>query len=295
MIEHKDQQLSVRKKCELLGVTRSRMYYRGKKDNSDDVDIMKEIRETYEKTPFYGYRRIHAVLKRKGYRINRKKVQRLMKAAGVQAIYPKPKTTKKNVQHKIYPYLLKDVVIDRPNVAWEADITYIRIKHGFVYLFGIIDVFSRKIMGWQLSPFLDTQPCLEALEFGLQQGKPIILNTDQGSQFTSNAWISKVKSVDIQVSMDGKGRWADNVHIERFWRSLKYESVFLQQFENVAQAKKAIDQYINFYNQERPHQSLTYKTPNEVYCAYETNETEEKLWFSLKKNDLTNQACLQGH
>ena len=195
------------------------MYYREKRDHSGDVTIMKEIRGIYEKTPFYGYRRIHAELKRKGYFINRKKVQRLMKSAGAQAIYPKPKTTKKNIQHKIYPYLLKDIVIDKPNIAWEADITYIRTKRGFVYLVGIIDVFSRRIMGWQLSPFLDTQPCLEALEFALQHEKPIILNTDQGSQFTSNAWIAKVKNANIQVSMDGKGRWADNVHIERFWRS----------------------------------------------------------------------------
>ena len=188
-----------------------------------------------------------------------------MKLAGIQAIYQKKKTTIRNAAHKVYPYLLRDMKIDRPNVAWGVDITYIRVKSGFVYLVGIIDIFSRRIMGWSISIFLETQSCLDAYDKALALAKPDILNSDQGCQFTSEAWTSKLAADGIKASMDGKGRWADNVYIERFWRSLKYESVYLQNFETVAQARVAIAQYIEFYNQERPHQVLEYKTPDAVY------------------------------
>jgi len=262
MIEHENITLSVRKQCSLLAVTRSRVYYSCKRIDDNAVTIMNEMREIYEKHPFYGYRRMHVVLNQKGYIINRKRVQRLMNIAGIQAIYPKKKTTKRNKSHKIYPYLLRDIKIDRPNAVWGVDITYIRMKFGFVYLVALIDVFSRKIMGWSLSIFLETQPCLDAYIQALELAKPEILNSDQGCQFTSDAWISKLAGDGIKISMDGKGRWADNVYIERFWRSLKYESVFLQSFETVAQSRKVIEQYIRFYNQERPHQALGYKTPD---------------------------------
>ena len=282
MIEHNNTQLSVRKQCSLLTVNRSRIYYRSKRVDIDAVAIMNEMRDLYEKCPFYGYRRMHACLVRKGHAINRKRVQRLMKLAGIQAIYPKKNTTKRNHTHAIYPYLLKGLTIDRPNQVWEVDITYIRVRRGFVYLVGIIDIFSRKIIGWSMSVFLDVTPCLEAYENTLVYGKPDILNSDQGCQFTSTAWTSRMIKDGIKVSMDGKGRWADNIYIERFWRSLKYESVFLQSFETVAQAREAIAQYINFYNQERPHQALGYETPDAVYQKY-INIPEKEKWNNTKE------------
>jgi len=274
MIEHKNPKLSVRKQCLMLDVSRSQIYYSSKQVNEDEVAIMNEMRDIYEKHPYYGYRRMHVVLKQRGYIMNRKKVQRLMKLAGIQAIYPKKKTTIRNKAHEVYPYLLRDMTIDRPNAAWGVDITYIKVGAGFVYLVGIIDIFSRKIMGWSMSVFLETQPCLDAYNQALLLAKPEILNSDQGCQFTSNAWTSKLAEDGVKVSMDGRGRWADNIQIERFWRSLKYEAVYLQSFDNVDQARADIAQYINFYNQERPHQALGYKTPDQVY--YENIKKNER-------------------
>jgi len=268
MIEHDNIQLSVRKQCLLLAVTRSQVYYSSKRVDEDVVTIMNEMRELYEKHPFYGYRRMHVALKQKGYIINRKKVQRLMKLAGIQAIYPRKKTTTRNILHKVYPYLLRNIKLDHPNAAWGVDLTYIRMKSGFVYLVGMIDIFSRRIMGWSLSVFLEVQPCLDAYNKAIALAKPEILNSDQGCQFTSEAWTTKLMEDGVKISMDGKGRWADNIHIERFWRSLKYESVYLQSFETIAQARIAITQYIDFYNHQRPHQALGYKTPDEIYQQY---------------------------
>ena len=227
---------------------------------------MNEIRDIYERHPYYGYRKIHNVLGRRGFKLNIKKVRRLMNLTGLKAVAPyKKKTSILNKNHKVYPYLLKGLKINHPNQVWKTDITYIKIKSGFIYLVCIIDVFSRKIMGWKISPFLDTQPCIEALEMARMHNKPEILNSDQGCQFTSNAWTKRLEEDDIKISMDGKGRWADNIIIERFWRSLKYEAVYLNCFENIAQANKGIGNYINFYNNERPHQALNYKTPSEVF------------------------------
>ncbi len=293
MIEHNNKKPSIRKQCELLTVNRSRVYYSKKEVCMEDVVMMNEIRDIYEKCPFYGYRRMHAVLIQKGYTINRKKVQRLMQLAGIKAIYPKKKTTKRNQEHRVYPYLLKDLKINRPNQAWQVDITYIKVKRGFVYLVALLDIFSRKIVGWNMSIFLDTVSCLDALDKALQIGQPDILNSDQGCQFTSEVWISKLNEEKIEISMDGKGRWADNVYIERFWRSLKYESVFLQSFDSVTQAREAIGRYIGFYNRERPHQALGYKTPDAVYYNYKnTNESEEKiqnfLFSTSSKREFTN-------
>ena len=265
MIEHAGQDLSVRRKCELLDVNRNRLYYKKRPPKEEDAKIMSVMIDIYQRHPFYGYRRMHAVLKKRGYAVNRKKVQRLMLLAGLQAICPKKRTTIKNSSHKTYPFLLPSKDISHPNVAWEVDITYIKTSRGFVYLACLIDIFSRRIMGRSLSISLDTKLCMDALEDALRNAKPEVINSDQGCQFTSLQWTKKLKDEGIEISMDGKGRWADNIYIERFWRSLKYESVFLNSFETVAQARSAIEEYIEFYNHERPHQALGYETPDSVY------------------------------
>lgn len=277
----------MRKQCKLLTVNRSQLYYACKQNNENDITIMNELRKIYVKRPFYGYRRMHAVLENQGYSISRKKVQRLMGLAELKAVHPKKKTTTRNPAHKTYPYLLKNVTIDKPNIAWEVDITYIKVKTGFVYLVGIIDVFSRKIMGWNVSAFLETKSCLDAYDKAVKLAKPIILNSDQGCQFTSEAWTSKMAADGIKISMDGRGRWADNIHIERFWRSIKYEAVFLQSFDSVKEACTAIAQYIEFYNQQRPHQALGYRTPDSIYQQYtRKNEREAKKQSNSKKECL---------
>jgi putative transposase len=284
MVEHEHAGLSVRRQCVLLGVNRSNTYYASKTVAEKDIDIMNEMRCLFQESPFYGYRRINAALQNNGYVINHKKVHRLMQVAGLKALYPKKNLSIKNHAHKIYPYLLCDLKIDRPNQVWQTDITYIKIRHGFVYLVCIIDAFSRKIMGWHMSPFLDTEMCMQAFYKAIIFAKPEILNSDQGCQFTSELWTSTLTKNNIQISMDGKGRWADNICIERFWRSLKYESVFLHSFDSVLQAQEATDRYIKFYNNLRLHQALNYKTPNHVYDMNLTSKDKEfKCFDSLKK------------
>lgn len=247
------------------------MYYKKNPLSPLDIEIMNEMVDINRQIPFYGYRRVKVELKTRGYTINHKKTQRLMKLVGLKALYPKKKTTKINITHKKYPYLLRDIVIDYPNKAWDIDITYIKIKFGYVYLVCLIDIFSRKIMGWCLSPYLDTLPSLEALEKALKLGYPSIINSDQGCQYTSDKWVSALIEKKIQISMDGKGRWADNIYIERFWRSIKYECLYLHSFETVVEAREILGNYIEFYNQLRPHQSLEYKTPNFVYMNYQNS------------------------
>lgn len=241
------------------------MYYKHKNSENNDAIIMNEMREIYQKSSFYGYRRMTVALREKGFVINHKKVFALQKAAGIQAIYPTKKTTIRNQAHTVFPYLLRKLVIDRPNQVWQVDITYIKIRGGFVYLIAFIDVFSRKIMGWSLSTSLDTKSCLDALENYAQHGFPEIINSDQGCQFTSEAWITTLQKLNIAISMDGKGRWADNVYIERLWRTIKYELVFLHSFDTVAQVRAALDEYIKFYNTKRYHSKLNYHTPDTVF------------------------------
>lgn len=272
-IEHFHRKLSVKRKCELFKVARSRVYYCKKSVPDDDIRLMNEMREIYTQYPFYGYRRIHATLRRKGYMHNHKRTERLMRIAGLQAIYPHKKTTVRNNAHAIFPYLLRNLKIERPNQIWSVDITYIKIRSGFVYLVCLIDVYSRKIMGWAVSISLDVDVCLRALEDALYRYVPEIINSDQGCQFTSHKWVDKLKYEKISISMDGKGRWADNIYIERFWRSIKYEAVYLQSFETVKQACVGLAHYIEFYNSIRPHQALGYKTPDQIF--------EE--WFSVDK------------
>jgi len=288
MIEHLKGELSLRRQCELLGVNRSRMYYQERPVDDQDVKIMNEMIGINTQMPFYGYRRMNLELAACGYKINHKKTHRLMQQTGLKALYPKKKTTIQNQAHKKYPYLLRDLIIDRPNQAWSVDITYIKIRNGYVYLVCLIDVFSRKIMGWRLSPYLDTQASLDALEDALKIGTPEIVNSDQGCQYTSDEWTTTLIEKNIKISMDGKGRWADNIYIERFWRSLKYESLYLHSFETVVEAREVLGRYIVFYNQRRFHQALAYKTPDSVYMGYQNQGRQD----NVLSRDLTLETVL---
>jgi len=250
-------------------MNRSSLYYENKPATENDIVLMNEIYDIYNEWSFYGYRKIHAVLGSRGYKVNRKKVQRLMQLIGLKAVWPGKKTSVRDYKQAVHPYLLKDLVIDRPNLVWQVDITYIKIRTGFVYLVCLIDVYSRRIMGWNISVFLDTNSCEQALDAALPDGKPEIVNSDQGCQFTSESWCNLLKNHNIKISMDGKGRWADNVYVERLWRTIKYELVYLHRFETVTEARHAIAAYINFYNMQRPHQSLGYKVPDAVYKEFE--------------------------
>jgi putative transposase len=231
-----------------------------------DLELMRKIDECHLERPFYGSRRLKDWLELLGYAVSRKKVQRLMREMGLTALYPKRNLSKRNQAHKVYPYLLKGLVIDRPNQVWAADVTYLPMAKGFLYLVAIIDWYSRKVLAWELSNSMDTSFCVDALETALRKyGKPEIFNTDQGSQFTSEAFTSVLKENDIRISMDGKGRWVDNVFVERLWRSLKYEEVYLKGYANVTEARKSISAYLDFFNRDRRHQSLDRRTPDQVY------------------------------
>lgn len=257
--------LSIRCQAELLSLSRSAMYYKPRMAAVLEVCIANEISEIWLESPFYGRRRIAAALERRGHCVNEKRVRRLMRAMKIEAIYPKPKLSQANVAHKRYPYLLRNRELLGANQAWCTDITYIKIASGFVYLVGLIDVYSRYVVAWKLSITLDTEFCLSMLKEGLGKAVPGIINSDQGCQFTSAAWIEMVENAGVQVSMDGRGRWADNIPIERFWRTLKYENVFLQCFESVSDARQKLGEFIEFYNERRLHQSLDYATPSEVW------------------------------
>lgn len=234
----------------------------------DDVTLMNEIREIWLKIPFYGYRRITQELRDQGRQINRKKVQRLMQLMGIQAIYPKPKTSIKNKAHQIYPYLLKGLEISHINEVWEVDITYLKLRNGFMYLVAIIDLYSRYIVGWELSNTLDADFCVNLLQRTLEVAKPTIMNSDQGCQFTSEEWINTLKAHSVKISMDGKGRCLDNIYIERFWRSFKYENFYLADYQQVDELRKGVKNYIEFYNHRRWHQALDYKTPAKIYVEH---------------------------
>jgi putative transposase len=264
-IDKKHPTLSVRKQSELLGINRSGIYYQCRNPDKD-VLLMNVIRDIWLAYPFYGYRKITIILRRDYKKeINKKRVLRLMQEAGIQAIYPKPKLSMGNKAHKVYPYLLKGMRITKPNQVWMVDITYLKLHGRFVYLVALIDVYSRYIVGWNLSFDLDTANCLNALEMALKQGKADIVNSDQGTQFTSGDWIDALNDYGIQISMDGKGRCIDNIYIERFWRTIKYEAIFLNDYEDYKALYDGVKNYIKFYLEERPHQALNYRTPKELY------------------------------
>jgi putative transposase len=265
MIDRKHEHLSIRRQCAALGIWRSNVYYCAEV-RSDESILANEIHEIWLDMPQYGYRKITAELQKRSHKVNRKRVLRMMRDMCIQALYPKPKTTKINSEHKKYPYLLRDLKITGPNHVWATDITYIRLPSGFVYLVVIIDIYSRFIVSWSLSTTLETDFCLESLNAALKNGKkPKILNTDQGVQFTSIMWIQTVEGNGIKVSMDGIRRWVDNVFVERFWRTVKHEHILLHAFETIKEARKSIGQFIDVYNHKRLHQSLGYRTPAEVY------------------------------
>jgi putative transposase len=248
-----------------VGLNRSTFYYTPAQESDFNLHLMRLIDEQYTKTPFYGWPRMTAYLRREGYVVNHKRVQRLMRKMDLQAIYPKRRTSVAAAGHKIYPYLLRNLAITRPNQVWSADITYIPMLHGFMYLVAIMDWYSRYVVAWQLSNTLDGRFCLDALEQSLVQGPPEIFNTDQGAQFTALAFTSRLEGAEIRVSMDGRGRALDNVFIERLWRSVKYENVYLHEYATVPELVKGLGQYFEFYNYERPHQSLSYQVPAEVH------------------------------
>jgi putative transposase len=277
MIARAHPRLSIIEQCALLKVPRSTLYYQPKPASDDDLALMRRIDEIYTKWPFYGSRRLVAQLRGEGHDVNRKRVRRLMRLMGIEAIYQKPNTSRKHPGHKIYPYLLRNLVIDRANQVWCADITYIPMAHGFVYLVAVMDWFSRRVLAWRVSITLDTDFCVEALQDAINcYGKPDIFNTDQGVQFTAAAFITILSAQGVAISMDGKGRFLDNIFIERLWRSLKYEEVFIKAYASVAQARAGIGAWLVFYNNERKHQSLGYRTPADIFavsqlCGYVHN------------------------
>ena len=259
--------LSVRRQCELLGVNRAGLYYEPVGESEENLLLMRLLDEQYTRAPFYGSRRMTAWLATQGHEVNRKRISRLMQVMGVEAVYPKPKLSQPGEGHQIYPYLLRGVTVDRVNQVWSTDITYIRMAQGFVYLVAVMDWFSRYVLSWSLSLTLEIDFCLEALKSAFRRGQPEIFNSDQGSHFTSEKFTAALKARQIAISMDGRGRCMDNIWIERLGRSLKYEEVYLKDYESVTEARAGIERYFRFYNHERLHQSLGYRTPAAVHLV----------------------------
>jgi len=262
MVERARPALSVRRQCELLRVSRSGLYYEPEPTDPEQLALMRRIDEIHLKYPFYGSRKVSLELRKEGRDINRKCVQRLMRLMGIEAMAPGPSTSAPHPEHPKYPYLLRGLTVSRVNQVWSTDITYIPMREGFLYLVAIMDWYSRRVLSWRLSNTMDSNFCVTALEEALRRfGKPEIFNSDQGAQFTAEAFTTPLRERGIAISMDGKGRCLDNVFVERLWRSLKYEEVYLHAYDNAAEARAAIGRYLNFYNDERPHQALGYQTP----------------------------------
>jgi putative transposase len=265
LVEVNHPELSVRRQCELLGLARSTFYYEPSGETPENLRLMRMIDELYTACPFYGSRKITEELTHRGEEVNRKRVQRLMRIMGLEAIYPKPRLSVAGRGHKIYPYLLRGVKIERPDQVWSADITYVPLPTGFMYLAAVIDWFSRYVIAWKLSNTLEGSFCTEMLDEALKGGKPEVFNTDQGVQFTAAAFVGRLESAGVAVSMDGRGRALDNVFVERVWRSVKYEDIYIRGYETVAELLEGLIRYFAFYNQERLHQTLGYETPAVVY------------------------------
>lgn len=250
-----------------MGLNRASFYYQPAQESDLNLTLMRLIDEQYLKTPFYGWPKMTVSLQKAGYPINHKRVQRLMQLMGLQAVGPKPGTSQPAPEHKIYPYLLRGLAITRPNQVWSADITYVPLSGGFMYLVAIIDWFSRYVLAWQLSNTLDGYFCLEVLHQALQRGQPEIFNTDQGAQFTASAFTGRLEAAHIRISMDGRGRALDNIFVERLWRTVKYEDIYLKEYATVPALITGLTRYFTFYNEERFHQSLAYRTPAEVHFS----------------------------
>ncbi len=293
LIDKGHKKLSISRQCGLLELNRSSYYFKPKGFDAEDYAIMRKMDEIFTEHPYYGTRRMKHVLRIEGYKIGRKRIKRYYEILGMEAIYPKMNLSRRNQAHKVYPYLLKGLEIERPNQVWSADITFVRLRQGFVYLVAIIDWYSRYVLSWKVSISLNSDFCVEALQEAMDlYGRPDIFNTDQGVQFTSQAFVMILQANQISVSMDGKGRALDNVFIERFWRSLKQEKIYRIELETVKEAKQAIEEYMDFYNNQRPHQSLDYKVPREIHF-------KETLPIEMmdKSNDLptVQQALQQQH
>ena len=265
LVETGHPRLSLRRQCALLGLARGSWYDQPVGPSAEDVELMRVLDEQYTATPFYGIRRMTAWLRSRGYAVNHKRVGRLLRQMGLEAIYPKPRLSQPAAGHVIYPYLLRGITVNRVNQVWSADITYIRLASGFVYLVAVIDWFSRYVLSWAVSITMDVAFCVEALEQALRHGQPEIFNTDQGAQFTSLAFTERLKTGGIRISMDGRGRALDHVFVERLWRSVKYEEVYLRDYQSVWDARQSLARYFGFYNEVRLHQALGYRTPAAVY------------------------------
>ena len=265
-----NQLISVVRQCDLLGLSRSSYYFRSERDDSYNEHLMRLIDEQYTRTPFYGVPKMTAWLCREGHWVNEKRIRRLMRLMGLEAVYPKPQLSRSCPEHKTYPYLLKGVMIDHPDHVWCSDITYIRLLHGFVYLVVVMDWFSRYVLSWELSITLEKEFCINALKRALFISCPEIFNTDQGPQFTSEDFVAVLKEAKVRISMDGRRRLYDNIFVERLWRTIKYEEVYIYDYRTVLEAKERLSPYFDFYNTERPHASLDYRTPFEVYYGVST-------------------------
>ena len=266
MIESQNQKISIVRQCKLLKISRTSVYCKPQGEKNQNLTLMRLMDEQYLKTPCYGSRSMVTFLKGLGYDNNRKRIQRLMRLMGLEAIYPKPKTSKPHPAHKIYPYLLRQLCINRPNQVWAADISYLPLEKGFMYLVAIMDWHSRKVLSWKISNTMESDFCVEALEEAIHNyGCPEIFNTDQGSQFTSDKFTGTLKDNDIKISMDGRGRFQDNIFIERLWWTLKYHYFYLRTFNNGSELRNGLKKWFQYYNQERFHQSLENWTPNEIY------------------------------
>ena len=267
LVDPEHPHLSICHQCELLDLNRSTYYLPPATESAEDLRLMRLIDRQFLETPFYGSRRMAECLKRSGEAVNRKRVQRLMRLMGLEALHPRPRTTAAAPGAKAYPYLLRDRMLTHVDEVWSSDITYVPMRHGFMYLTAVIDWFSRYVLSWRLSNTLEGDFCLEALEEALARGKPEIFNTDRGSQFTARAYTGRLEEAGVAVSQDGRGRAPDNVFIERLWRSVKYEDIYIKDYERVPELESGLTAYFRFYDEERPHQALAYRTPGEVYRA----------------------------
>lgn len=262
--------LTVSRQCELIDLGHSSFYYQPAEEDSYNLLLMRLLDEQFTRTPFYGVPKMTAWLRTQGHQVNPKRIRRLLRLMGLEAVYPKPRLSIPTQEHKHYPYLLRNLVIDRPDQVWAADITYIRLRHGFVYLVAIMDWYSRYVLSWELSTTLDVAFCIAALNQALWISKPAIFNTDQGTQFTGAEFTGRLEQEDIRISMDGRGRVQDNIFVERLWRSVKYEEVYLNDYGTVAEARNGLARYFLFYNRERIHETLGYRTPYAIYVKEPT-------------------------
>ncbi len=302
LIERAGCGLSVREQCRLLGVPRSMVYYASCGPKASDLLVMRQLDEQYTATPFYGVERMTACLRRHGLRIGHNRVRRLLRRMGLEALYPKPRlSVPGGPEHRIYPYLLRGLRLERPNQVWSADITYIRLSRGFVYLVAILDWFSRYVLSWWLSTTLEAWFCVQALREALRTARPEICNTDQGSQFTSGEWVGELTQAGVAISMDGRGRAFDNIFTERLWRSVKYEEVYLKDYAAVDEARQGLGGYFGFYNTVRPHQALGYQTPAEAHfgvaggkCNNVTGVNKKEKEAKIKKMLLLQNTLLKN-